>query len=271
MTIAEVIHGYTLPPQEAEVLVAAALGKGRTWVLAHEDGVLSDADEQRCRSFLDRRRSGEPVAYITGAREFYGRPFRVTPDVLIPRPATETLVEAALDALRGPFDGVRDADAGIAVVSRILRPDRTPACIVDCGTGSGCIAVTLALEQTGLPVIATDISPAALAIAQENAVHHGVARRIDFRLGSLLDPVECLREPFLLVSNPPYVPEDALLPSDVRHGEPRTALFGGGDGCAVLRRLVSAARAHPFCAGILLECQTDQIGTIGLDKPKKKV
>lgn len=167
-----------------------------------------------------RRATGEPVAYLTGTREFYGRTFRVTPDVLIPRPETELLVERAL-----------------ALVDE--RPP-TALTIVDVGTGSGCIAVTLAAERPLLHVIATDTSEAALLVAGTNAQRHGVADRLELRAGSLLSGVGAAD---LVVSNPPYIAlseRDSLM-RDVRDFEPATALFGGSDGLAVIRALVTAA------------------------------
>lgn len=256
MTIDAAIRESGLPRLEAEVLAAFALGAERTWVVAHADDAIGPGRGDVERVFA-RRRGGEPVAYITGEREFFGRMFRVTPAVLIPRPATEELVRAALSFLDHPRDDVRTADAGIVIVSRVVRPQTRPVVIADIGTGSGCVAVTLALERPSQKVIATDNSADALRVARENAARFGIDDRVEFRLGDALAPLNGWDEPFLLVSNPPYIPEDAVLPQDVRR-EPASALFGGPDGADVIRALVAAARRHPACAGIVCECQADQ-------------
>lgn len=171
-----------------------------------------------------RRALGEPVAYLTGAREFYGRTFRVTPDVLIPRPETELVVSEALACIGGREPGAPG-----------------PPVVIDVGTGSGCIAVTIALEHPEARIIATDISAAALGVAEENARRLGAADRIAFRHGALLAGVD---EPAdLIVSNPPYIAtaDRASLAVDVVSYEPAAALFAGEDGLSVARQLIAAA------------------------------
>jgi release factor glutamine methyltransferase len=171
---------------------------------------------------IDRRAAREPVAYILGEREFYGRPFLVSKAVLVPRPETEMVVDRAL----------------ALVAANHGQPTAT---ILDLGTGSGCLAITLALECPVARIVATDISPAALEVAAANAVRHCVAHRIEFRRGSLVaglnDPAD------LIVTNPPYVPERdrASLSPEVRDHEPAQALFGGEDGLDVIRELIPAA------------------------------
>jgi len=258
MTIRALIRASGLPPLEAEVLVVAALQHNRAWFIAHGEEQPSREQCAAISSFFNRRRAGEPVAYITGERDFFGRSFRVTPAVLIPRPATEELVRAACAFLDHAADAVHPADSGIVILSKVLRPSLVPSVLVDIGTGSGCIAVTLALERPDLQVIATDIRGDALAVARANADLHHVADRVRFLKGEDLDPIADLREPFLLVSNPPYIPEGRTLQREVVAFEPPQSLFGGKDGTDVLQRLVTQAREHPFCAGIVLECESDQ-------------
>ncbi|MDO8468754.1 MAG: peptide chain release factor N(5)-glutamine methyltransferase [Candidatus Peribacter sp.] len=258
MTIGALIRASGLPGLEAEVLMASALQKDRTWIVAHGGEQPTQAEHALIAHYFDRRRAGEPVAYITGSREFFGRDFRVTPSVLIPRPATEELVRGALSFLDHPRTETIDADSGISIVARALRPELSPQTVVDIGTGSGCIAITLALERPEIQVMATDVSGAALAVARENAVLHSVADRVSFLQGKDLDPVRDLAEPFLLVSNPPYVPDDRVLQREVAEFEPAQALFGGEDGADVMRCLSVQAREHPFCTGMIMECQTDQ-------------
>jgi release factor glutamine methyltransferase len=262
MTIGEIIRGSGLDRSESEILVAEALGNERTWILAHERDEVEERQRQHIEEFLGRRKSGEPVSYITGKKEFFARTFSVTPAVLIPRPSTEQLIVSTVRFLRNPRDETREVDANVSVVARVLRLELRPTMIVDVGTGSGCIAVTLALECPGLRVVATDVSEEALRVARENARRYGISGKIEFLAGGELQPVGHLREPFLIVSNPPYVPSGAPLSREVRDFEPSSALFGGPEGMDVLTRILSQARNHPFCAGILLECQTDQISKL---------
>lgn len=194
---------------------------------------LADQRDQAPAGFVEaiaplvaRRERGEPVAYLTGEREFYGRTFRVTPVVLIPRPETELVVSEALACLAGLASGVT-----------------SPPVVVDVGTGSGCIAVTMAIERPVARVIATDVSPDALGVAEDNARRLGVADRIAFHHGSLLAGVDAPVD--LIVSNPPYVAivDRASLIVDVERYEPAVALFGGNDGLDVIRGLMPAAAA----------------------------
>jgi release factor glutamine methyltransferase len=186
-------------------------------------------------ALVARRAAHEPVAYLLGEREFYGRIFRVTHDTLIPRPETEGLVEAAL-----------------ALLHQRARQNRAAARVVDIGTGTGCVAITLALEAgPGLIVTATDISIDALAIARDNAIRLG-APGVDFRHGHLFAGSA---PPFdLIVSNPPYVPgrDRDTLPPDVRLFEPAGALFSGDDGLDLIRELAPAARRGLAPGGALM-------------------
>ena len=201
--------------REAVLLMARALGRDEAAVLAHPEEELAKAAVGRFEDLLSRRLAGEPIAYIFGEREFYGRPFNVDPRVLIPRPETEHLVELAL-ALELP-----------------ARPH-----ILDLGTGSGCLAVTLACELPEARLTATDISPAALAVARINARRHGVLDRVRLAAGDLARPL-ALRGFDLVVSNPPYVGlgEAPYLSIDVREHEPATALFAPGAPLSVFERL----------------------------------
>lgn len=260
MTIADLLAASGLERSDGEVLLAAAFGVDRSWIHAHGG---DEADAVMAGTFMGmalRRMKGEPVAYILGEKEFYGRLFRVGPGVLVPRPCTEELVGetlAFLDGAREP--SVREIDAGIALVTRPLRDLGRVRTVIDVGTGSGCIAITLACERPDARCIAIDVSDEALEIARANAERHGVADRVTFVLGSGLDPVANLEEPFLLVSNPPYVADESLLADDVRAFEPMLALMGGGaDGADILKAIARDAKAHPFCAGMIVECLSGQ-------------
>ena len=190
------------------------------WLIAHEDEPLAaDAAGPFC-DLIERRLAGEPIQYITGEAEFYGLPFHVNRDVLIPRPETEHLVEKAM-----------------ALAAEFVRPK-----IVDVGTGSGAIAVALAHALPFAEITATDISADALAVAKANAARNGVADRVRFFKGDLLEAVA--GEHFdIVISNPPYVPESdrTTLDVEVRDYEPAQALFAGEDGLQIYRRLIPAA------------------------------
>jgi release factor glutamine methyltransferase len=204
--------------RDADVLLMHTRKKSRAWLMAHGDELLSDELFLSYTELLERRRRGEPIQYITGETEFYGLPFRVTPEVLIPRPETEHLVEKVIE-----------------LAARFEQPR-----IVDVGTGSGAIAVALAHEWLSAVITAIDLSSSALAIARENAKRNEVDLR--FLDGDLLAPVagECFE---IVVSNPPYVPsgDRATLSVEVREYEPALALFAGDDGLNVYRRLIPAA------------------------------
>lgn len=229
-TVAAALQGarQTIPMSEARLLLGALLEKNLAWLEAHRDDALSAEAATRFADWVARRAAGEPVAYLLGRREFYGRDFKVGPAVLIPRHETELLVELALGKL--PKDG---------------RPG-----LLDLGTGSGCIAVTLALEAPGAQVTAVDVSPQALAVARQNAAALGA--RVDFFEGSWFEPVADQKF-HLIVSNPPYICADDphLSQGDVRF-EPASALASGATGLDDIRRIALAAPAHLHPGGWLL-------------------
>jgi release factor glutamine methyltransferase len=213
--------------RDAELLLMHVTGCSRAEMMTHPRRELTPAQENAYREAIRRRVRHEPVQYITGVQEFYGQPFRVTPAVLIPRPETEHLVEAAL----------------------AIRP--APRYVLDVGTGSGILAVTLALELPDAAVMATDISPAALAVAQQNAQALGAGDRVRFVQSDLF---EGLREERFdaIVSNPPYVATGETLEPQVRDYEPASALFAGERGLEIYRRLIPEAFAHLERGGHLL-------------------
>ncbi len=208
--------------RDAEFLLQQATGKSRAWLMAHAEDHFAGCAAIGYAMLLDRRAKGEPIQYITGEAEFYGLPFRVTPAVLIPRPETEHVVARVLE------------------LAALLRAPR----IADVGTGSGAIAVALATKLTDARIVATDFSAPALEIARENAARNDVAARIRLLRGDLLAPVAA--EQFdIIVSNPPYVAEAdrATLDIEVREFEPATALYAGGDGLDLYRRLIPQGHA----------------------------
>ena len=237
MTIIETINkatnllssaGITTARLDAEVLLSHIIRKDRIWLITHKDDVLDDKDRWDFDEALRRRAKREPLQYLIGNQEFWGLEFKVTPDVLIPRPETELIVEAAL----------------------ALVPDRNrPVRIVDLCTGSGCIAVSLAKELTSARIIATDASEKALAAARENARDHGVSGRIRYLEGDLFVPLEELDirgQVDIIVSNPPYVREGDLptLQPEVKVYEPLMALIAGPEGTEIAMRIIRNATEY---------------------------
>lgn len=216
---------------DAELLAAEALGLERVGLYLDLDRPLSTDELGRIRALVRRRRDREPVAYILGRRDFFGRTFEVTPDVLIPRPDTETLVERALER---------------------LPPDR-PARVAELCTGSGIIAISLAAERPSIDVDASDIDPGALAVAQRNVDRHGLAERVRLYEGNLFEPLPRPRYD-LVCANPPYVREGELpgLQPEIRRYEPELALAAGPDGLDFVRRIVREAGSRLSPGGVLL-------------------
>ncbi|OOG22945.1 protein-(glutamine-N5) methyltransferase, release factor-specific [Thioalkalivibrio denitrificans] len=215
--------------REAEILLGHLLGRDRGWLLAHDDEPVPPETAAAFRALHARRMAGEPVAYLTGRRGFWTLELCVTPDVLIPRPETERLVEQALACI--PEDARWD--------------------VADLGTGSGAIALALASERPACRIVATDANPAALAVARTNAERHGI-RNVAFLEGEWWQPLQG-RHFHLVVSNPPYVADDDphLARGDVRF-EPRHALAAGEQGLDDLKVIISGAPAHLHPGGMLL-------------------
>lgn len=213
--------GIETPRLDAELLLAKILGKDRRWLLTYPETSITRDKSVDFIALVERRCSHEPLPYILGEWEFYGRPFRVTGDVLIPRPETELLVESIVQWAK----------------------QHATKHVVDVGTGSGVIAVTLACELPEISVTAIDISPAALSIAHENACRHGVASQVDFLAGDLLTPLSRDDAPAIfdiVAANLPYIAEEerAQLMPEVREHEPHLALFAGEQGVRLIRRLI---------------------------------
>jgi len=229
-------RGIVSPRLDAELLVAKALETDRVGLYLDLNRPLVDQERSAIRPLVARRREREPVAYILGHRDFYGRRFKVTPDVLIPRPDTETLVDHALECI----------------------PEDAASRVLDVGTGSGAVAVTIAAERPLALVTATDISEAALKVASENAKQLEVANRIRFEHANLLSGVE---QYDVIVSNPPYIAQSemAALQAEIREHEPIAALEAGEDGLDVVRALLSASEpATASGAQMLIEIGATQ-------------
>ncbi len=229
--------GVETPALDARLLVQEATGTSHVHMIARGEDPLGEEEALRLQDFARRRLAGEPVSRILGRREFFGRAFTITPDVLDPRPETELLVESAL-RLRPHLEAVQGA-SGIPV-----------AC--DLGSGSGAIIVSLLAEWQGLRGLAVDISLPALAVTRQNAVAHGVSSRLQCVCGYWLEPIGGPVD--LLLSNPPYIPEEELasLQREVREHDPRLALAGGADGLDAYRAIAQRARAVLRPGGWLL-------------------
>ena len=227
--------GVPSAPLAAELLLLHVLGRDRTWIYAHPEEAPTPDQLSAFFSLVASRISGTPTQYLTGKQEFWGLQFEVTPDVLIPRPETEHVIEV--------------------VLARLSEPRRNmPLRVADIGTGSGCIAVALAKELPAAEICATDISAAALVVARHNAARHGVADRITFVESNLLDAVIEPAQFDVIISNPPYIAraEAHTLPMDVRAHEPEVALFGGQDGLALYPSLVKQAGERLVPGGLLV-------------------
>lgn len=227
---------------DADVLLAHVLGVGKEALFAHPERRLSAAEDERFHELVDRRSRGEPVAYLRGFKEFYGLRFRVDPRVLIPRPETEALVDAARELIAG----------------RSLT-------VVDVGTGSGAIAIAIAAHEHRVRVIATDSSRDALAVAESNASASGVADRVEFRHGDLLAPIAVSVD--IVCANLPYLP-DASVDKWVGERsslafEPREAVVAGTDGLSVIRRCVAdLPRVLAQDGAALFECDPPQVAAV---------
>lgn len=231
--------GSDTPVLDARLLLQVAAGISREDLILGPDRPLTPEQRARYEAFIARRERHEPVSRILGEREFYGRLFTVTPDTLDPRPDTETIIDAALGLMP---KGAR---------------------ILDLGTGTGAIAITLLAERPDASGMATDLSEQALGVARANAERLGVADRLTFLKGRWFEPVEGHFD--IILSNPPYIPEDEIagLSPDVRNFDPRLALVGGADGLDPYRTIASEAARHLAPAGhVLVEIGAGQADAV---------
>jgi release factor glutamine methyltransferase len=216
--------------REASSLLAFAINKDRTFLIAHPEHELSTSEFSVYLSYINRRAQHEPYQYIVGRQEFFGLNFEVTSDVLVPRPETEILVEKAIDILKD-------------------RPDPR---FCEIGVGSGCISVSILYSVQRSTATAVDVSDRANAIARRNAEQNGVANRLSLQMGDIFSDVAGRFD--LVVSNPPYVPTCQIetLQAEVRMFEPLAALAGGTDGLNIIKRIVKQSPGHLTSRGVLL-------------------
>ena len=227
--------------REASSLLGFVLQKDAAFLIAHPEYALTESEGAAFANVVDRRSRHEPFQYITGRQEFYGLDFEVSPDVLIPRPETETLVEEAI---------------------ALLSEARSPT-FLEVGVGSGCLSVSILHEVETATAVGVDISQDALAVATRNAEKHGATSRLALRQGNVFDGIGQVFD--LIVSNPPYIPDSQLesLQAEVGQFEPRSALFGGPDGLDIVRRIIDEAPAFlkPHCF-LLIEIGFDQSASV---------
>ncbi|HTP01211.1 MAG TPA: peptide chain release factor N(5)-glutamine methyltransferase [Anaerolineales bacterium] len=245
-TIARLIPLSDTPQLDAQVLLAHSFAKPRTWLLAHTSAAPDVKSAARLEKLVRRLEKGEPLPYVLGHWEFYGLDFHITPKVLIPRPETELLVERAIAWLRPSGDE---------------SPKEPPRIVADIGTGSGCIAVSIARNLPGVCVVATDISTEAIKVAQRNARKFNVLRQIDFLACDILPErvrsFSSMRPFDLVCANLPYIPTGKLQQLPVYQREPTLALDGGPDGLDPFRKLFSLVPDWMAPGGrILLEVES---------------
>jgi release factor glutamine methyltransferase len=237
--------GVESPRLQSESILAYVLGQPRMQLYLNFQRELSEPQVAECRRLIQRRAARVPLQHLVGSVSFGGLEIRVGPEALIPRPETEQLVEHA-----------------VAFLNTVPSP--TPA-VLDWGTGTGCIAIALAVGCPNVSLWATDVSPQALQLAQANAMAHRVNDRIEFRAGDAFEAVPPGLRVDLVISNPPYIPSgeiDALEP-EVREHDPRLALDGGPDGLAFFRRLAAEAAPHLKQSGrLMMECGDDQAAVV---------
>lgn len=220
---------------DAEILLSHAINKDRGWMLAHTDLEIDETQAAVFRAMVVRRTAGESVAYILGSKEFFGLDFKVDARVLVPRPETEMLVEMGLEAL-----------------------DATPeATVIDIGTGSGAVAVSIAKHAPHARIIAIDISRDALDVAKENARHHNVLHHIAFECGNLLEPADLKPGDYIIVANLPYLSYGEYMNEPSIHAEPKGALVAEEDGNALYRALFKQLQTLPVDIHWLAFCEFD--------------
>ena len=257
---AEYLKSHNIPSArlDSEVLLSFVLNKDRTYLYVNSETRIQKSEVRRFKEFIERRGMMEPVSYITGEKEFWSLKFKVTKDTLIPRPETEVLVQTVLDIIRSQKSEVRSQKSEACLerslkVKNLQSPIFNPIRILDIGTGSGNIAVSIAKESPESHVFTVDKSDSALSVAKENAIIHNVAGRITFLKGDLCIPFNPPSPPFvkggkeglfdIIVSNPPYIPTgdiEGLMP-EVRDWEPRWALDGGKDGLEIIQKIIKDA------------------------------
>ncbi len=256
MTVADILRQSALSTLDTEVLLAHALHQKKEWLITHPDYLLNKVEQSTWSKYEQRRKNYEPVAYIVGYKEFYGRDFTVNTDVLIPRPTTESVIDSVKTFLSTGINSCVDTDTDIVASCHALGDVSTAKHILDLGTGSGCIAITLQLELPTYTVYASDISTGALEVAKQNAEQ--LHADVTFVQADGAAAFDVITEPFVLVSNPPYIPKTEQLEPNVMQYEPHQALFSGARGIDLLQSIVHAAKAYPQCVGICLECKKAQ-------------
>jgi release factor glutamine methyltransferase len=263
MTVSECLQMAPVERKDAEMLLAFVLKKTRTELfLAHNEDI-SEEWMEIYTTCIKRLQNNEPIEYILCSKEFYGREFAVGKGVLIPRNATEILVAETMRMLHAqehhPSCFLQEADTDITIVSRWLRSGCVED-VIDIGTGSGCIILTLALERMPQRLIGVEQEEDALFYAEKNRTRYQLEEKVSFIHGDGIEVLQNHEKPFFVVSNPPYIQSRYPLEPSVQNFEPHTALFAGTDGMDVIRPMMQAITANPLCLGFALECRADQVG-----------
>ena len=247
-------RGVPHAEQQARLLLGHVLHMAPLQLYLHHDQPLTDEELAALRPLVKRRGQREPLAYILGSVGFHSIDLHITPGVLVPRPCTEALVEAALRAIRAGTVGTPSSEPTEADAT-----EPSPVFIADVGSGSGAVGLAIAANLPQARVYATDVSPVALELTRKNTDALGLGQRVAVLQGDLLSPIPAHRPVDWVVSNPPYIPSGQIdgLEPEVRDHEPRLALDGGPDGLAVYRTLIPAA-AHRARRGVLVEIGHDQ-------------
>ena len=258
MNLQQLLANTTVDTLDVEVLIAHVLQKNRSFIKAYPEHEPTKNQIKQIQHYLTRASNNEPIAYILGTKEFYGRDFVVTADTLIPRPCTETLIEAVLNN----FTQTAVCNKTTAIDNNIvcwewiwgIEPLET---VIDVGTGTGVIGITIGLEAT-MSVICTDASKAAVEVCKQNIKAHNLNNNITAICEADFDTVKTYNKPFVVVSNPPYIPVSNLAEDSVHNYEPHEALYAGKEGIDVVLHLIQAARNNKYCQGVIIECQAEQ-------------
>lgn len=259
MNIQQIIGSSLLELKDAEHIVAHVLNCDRSFIKAHPEQTITNEAAASILQMFERLKKGELMAYIIECTEFYGRTFFVDSRVLIPRSCTEQLVQSAVQAVRKPntLKSQTEIDTQIICWEWFwgTEPVKT---IIEVGTGSGAVAISIALEEQNTSIIATDSSSKALEVAAKNRATYGLESQMSLRQEADFSSVKNELKPFIVVSNPPYIPTTQSVQPSVHDYEPHDALFAGKEGIDVLLAILAAAKANPLCQGVVFECQTEQ-------------
>jgi release factor glutamine methyltransferase len=263
VNLSTILQSYSIPIREGHIIASKILNVDRSHILAFYSSLFC-TDEQSIllHAAYQRLQNGEPIQYILGSKEFYGHDVYIDHRVLIPRPCTEQLVEMYIQWHKNPLQTFtsKEIDSEICAVL-YAKNTQTPDYLMDIGTGSGCIAISLGLELPNLQIIATDSSKDALEVARINRDKHAV-KNIELCLECEFESISQCTVPFFVISNPPYIPNHRNAAKNVHNFEPHSALYADNNGRAVLESICVLVKNNPQCIGCILECEQHQVAYI---------